>query len=97
MGLRYKQWNVALKHGFYDNGRDALQLIDADDGETVATATTNLPDEPLADGEAFVKDYSENKGMLDWLLKNGLAVATGRSVKSGFVSIPVVKLKGGSQ
>lgn len=92
MGLRYKEWNVELRHVFYDNGRAALQLIDADDGEPVATATTNLPDEPLEEGEAFVKDYSENRGMLDWLVKNGLAVPTGR----GFVSIPVVKLKEGA-
>ena len=90
--MRYKEWNVTIYKGRYSNGRVALELIDADDGEGIATATVNIPEESLNEGEAFIKDYSENEGMLAWLIKNKLAEDTGRRVQSGWVQCPVVKL-----
>lgn len=78
--------------GFYDNDRAALQLVERETQEPWARATVNVPDEPLESDEAFIKDYSENEGMLDALVEAGLARPTGRVVYQGHVQIPVVKL-----
>ncbi len=70
----------------------ALILNAADDGEPCGVITVNVPDAKLAANEILVKDYSENAGMANALVSCGLAVHTGRTVKSGFVSIPVMRL-----
>jgi len=76
----------------YPNDRTAICLISDDHvREPVATLTCNLPQYPLAPGEFFVKDYSENEGAADWLVRQGIAEATGESRSSGFVSIPVMR------
>lgn len=90
--VKYKEWNCLLQRGHYGNGRVALCLIDADDGEPVATCTVNLPDEPLDDGEVFIKDYAENLGMTQFLVKEGVVQLTGRTVRLPYESIPVCKL-----
>lgn len=94
--VKYKDWNCNLVQSHYqDGGRIALVLIDADDGEPVATATINLPSQPLLENEVFIKDYSENAGMADFLEKEGVLEKTGRSVRTGFVHVPVCRLKNG--
>lgn len=89
----YHGETVRLKPGRYSNGRLALRLF-AVIGEPVATATVNIPEADLADGEILVKDYSENEGMLAFLEENGLVEDTGRVISSGYVAVPVCKLKG---
>lgn len=89
----YKNWNCNLNKSYYEHGkRVALTLIDADDGEPVAACTVNLPDEPLGDGEVFIKDYAENAGMTEFLVKEGVIQLTGRTVRLPYVSVPVCKL-----
>ncbi len=70
----------------------ALFLIDANDGEPVATCTVNMPDLALAENEICIKDYSENDGMLDFLVKEGIVEDTGKMVSSGYVQIPICRL-----
>lgn len=88
--VQFKKWNCILKWSKYGNGRAALQLID--DGELVLTATVNLPDEDLEDNEVFIKDYSENDGILEVLVNAGIIEDTGKRVRSGFVTIPVCRV-----
>lgn len=76
----------------YQNGRPALQLVDAYGGAPVATATVNLPDEVLEPGEVAIKDYSENEGMLAVLVKAGIVGAPVRTVTSGWVTVPICPL-----
>jgi len=101
MNIRFKNWNCEIvKHQYNNNGRTALELVAAEDdmeqdiwkGEPIATATVNLSDTPLASDEVIVKDYSENEGMLDTLLKAGVVELTGRTVSTGFVTCPVCVL-----
>lgn len=94
MKLKFRQWNCVLQTAQYGNGRTALQLVDAEDGEPVATATVNLPDETLGENEVFIKDYAENEGMLKTLQDAGIVEPTGKVVASGFVAIPVCRLTG---
>jgi hypothetical protein len=76
----------------YPNGRPALYLVDANTRETVAIATADLPGAPLKPGEVFIKEHSENRGMLAALEKAGIVQATGETVRSGFVEVPVAKV-----
>jgi hypothetical protein len=78
----------------YRNGRTALILNDARTGEEVTVATVNVPDIPVRPGEAFIKNYSENEGVLQALEDAGWVKSTGGLVHSGFVEIPIVKVLG---
>lgn len=64
----------------YGNGRLALQLTCPMEGvpnalEPYMTPTVNLPDEECGPGEVYVKDWSENEGITEWLIKNELIQA----------------------
>jgi hypothetical protein len=76
----------------YPNGRPALYLVDANTRETVAIATADLPGAPLKPGEVFIKEHSENRGMLAALEQAGVVKATGETVRSGFVEVAVAKV-----
>lgn len=88
--VKFKEWNCFVKKGEYGNGRTAIQLYDAETGEPIATATVNLPDEPIAKGYTFIKDWSENEGMLESL--KDYVEPTGRTVQTGFVEAKEVKI-----
>ena len=85
-------YNVFIKLNKYTNKRTQIQLLDAEDGSPVTTVTVNLPDEPMMEDEAAIKNYSENVGILTFLRDNDLITEVKRVVKSGYVNIPIVKL-----
>lgn len=93
--VTFKGWICRVRQGQYDNGRVALQLIDAEDGSPIAKATVNLPDVPLADDEVAIKDYSENEGMKASLIEAGIIEDTGKRAWAGRVEVPVCRLVGG--
>jgi hypothetical protein len=77
----------------YSNHRLALQVEDARTGEPMAVATVNLPDEKLAPNEIAVKDYSENEGMVDTLVKGDIIEPiASRYILSGYVTIGIYML-----
>lgn len=92
-------FNCEVAKRKYSNGRTALELIAANDtddvckGEPIAMATVNIPEETLSPEEVIIKDYSENEGMLDVLLKAGIVELSGRSIRTGFVTCPICILK----
>ena len=93
--VKFRKWNCKPVKAFYGNGRIAIQLIDAEDGEPIATATINIPDEDIKDDEVIIKDYSENDGMLNALLEADIIEPAHRVTSSGFISvIPICKFKG---
>ena len=57
---------LQLAFGRYANGRTAMRLY-MDDGTPYATATTNLPDENIEEDEVIIKNWEENRGVLDAL------------------------------
>ena len=83
---------VRVELGKYANGRTRINLIDDSDNEPYCTATTNLPDVLLLDNEVFIKDYSENEGVLDFLTTNNIVIATNKWATSGFVDVQVCTL-----
>lgn len=76
--LRDRQLNinretVQLHRYAYSNQRHALQLVSQnEDGyfEPYMTCSVNLPDAPCPPDEVFIKDWSENEGITEWLVKN---------------------------
>ena len=89
MNVKFMEWDCEVQFAHYSNGRTGIRLIDQVDGEPIATATVNLPNEPLGEGEVIVKDYSENAGMLKALMDAGIVSAPSRYVSSGFITAPV--------
>lgn len=92
MEITYKSWKCEVVFATYPNGRTAIQLVDAEDGSPVATATVNVPDAVLGEDEILVKNWSENQGMLAALVAAGLVEDTGKVVPTGFVKANVVRL-----
>ncbi len=90
--MRFRDWLCEIRVSTYSNGRTALLLEDAKTGDSIAVATANLPHEPLEPGQVFIKDHSENQGMLAALEKAGIVKATGETVQSGFVQVPKATL-----
>ncbi len=91
--VKFRQWNCIIDFGRYslDNSL-AIQLVDAEDGQSVATATVCIKDSGIEKDEVLIKDYSENEGMLKTLSDAGIVKPTGRWVKTGFVEVPVAKI-----
>lgn len=81
--IKFKHWNCILVQGYYSNNRIALQLIDEEDRSPVAKCTVNLPDEPLAEDEVAIKNWSENKGILEVLIDARIISPPHRTVKTG--------------
>jgi len=90
--VKFAGFDCTVEFATYSNGRTAIQLRDANDGQPIATATVNLPDEPMAEDEVAIKNYSENSGMLDILIDTGVIASPHREIPRGFVTIPVCAL-----
>ena len=91
--VRFKDWDCIVEKRQYENGRPALRLIDAEDGSPIATAMVNLPNAKSGPNTVFVKDWSENEGMMAALIEAGVVKPTGETVRSGFVEVQVCELE----
>jgi hypothetical protein len=76
----------------YTNGNLALQLMTAEGA--YATLSTNIDGVELDENCFIAKNYSENKGLLEQFVEQGLFDDTGEKVSSGFVSCPIMKFNG---
>jgi len=88
--VKFKQWNCKAKRGMYPNGNTAIQLF-TEDGEPIAKGTVNLYDK-LSKNKAYIKDYSENEGMLESLKEAGIVTEIIGYKQTGFVVVPLCKL-----
>lgn len=90
--LVFDGWLCNLEIGKYvDSGNTYIALIEVGDGSPVALATVDFG-EKLAENQAYIKQYSENEGMLDALSKAGLINRILGYKKSGYVQIPLCEL-----
>ena len=82
--------DVNISIGQYPSGRKAIRLISVEDGLPYVIATTNLPDLKVkCENEVLVKDYSENEGILDFLISHNIVIFTGKTVVSGWVELHI--------
>ncbi|AFM11212.1 hypothetical protein [Turneriella parva] len=77
------------KSKYAENNRVALELV-TDDDEPFMTATVNTR-EAIPEGHVTIKNYSENEGLLEVLIENGIVERPALSIATGFVHIPVCK------
>ncbi len=70
-----------------------IQLNDAVDGQPYAVATVNIPELGMVEGYVAVKDYSENEGVLKFLIDNDIVEPPVTHVESGYVKLPICKIK----
>jgi hypothetical protein len=80
VGIEYP--DAKIERGQYGDGSIALRLFDAEG--PIATATVWLPTPPQ-EGCVWIKDWSENEGMLASLVAAGVVEATGQVEQTGFV------------
>ena len=90
--MKHKGTTLSVKFAKYNNGQNAILLQDIQDGQPYAVASVAL-ELPLLQDEVAIKDYSENEGILNELLHAGIVDPPHRMVSSGFVTIPICKMK----
>jgi hypothetical protein len=95
MDVKFQGEEFGVRRTTYaDGGRTAIVLWDKEYDEIGFVATVNLPDMPLLENQTFIKDYSENAGILKVMEDAGIVKTTGMRVQSGFVEIPIAELQG---
>ena len=87
-------WDVYIDTGYYGNGRLAVSLLEVDTHEPVMVATVNLPDADLAEDEVAIKNWSENEGVLPFLIENEIVHPPHRKIDTGFVQADICKWTG---
>ena len=75
----------------YNNGRTCLQVISAS-GKFLCTATVNLPEALVPEGHVLIKNYSENEGVLDALIKAKVIGEPIAEIPTGFVFVQLCPL-----
>jgi hypothetical protein len=94
--VQFKDWRCVISLRSYGDGNTALSLYDADDGMAVSCVSVNLVpvERELLEDRAliYLKDYSENEGMLDLLIEEGIVERTGRTRQSGYIEAPLVRI-----
>ena len=89
--MRYQGIPVQIWKRHHTNGCLRIDLIDESDGSPYATCTIMMED--LAKDEVAIKNYSENAGMLAFLLDEDLIEYPHRFINQGYVTIPICKIK----
>lgn len=92
MQVQFHHWLCDIQYLTYPNGRTAIQLVDAEDQSPIAVATVNIPEAPLKENQVLIKDYSENQGILDVLVKAGIVKDLNQWVPSGHITADVCEL-----
>lgn len=90
---RFGNYDLTLAVETYeDNGRLAVELLclEEDYLEPYAMLTVNLPGEAVKPNEAFIKDFDENQGLLQFVLDNHLGTLCPERGFSGFYSYPKI-------
>jgi hypothetical protein len=90
--MKHKGKSLRVQYSKYGNGQNAILLNYASNGQSYAVASVAI-DQPLRPDEVAIKNYSENEGILESLLEAGIVSPPHRFISSGFVQIPICKMK----
>ena len=83
--------NCFFQTGKYQNGNLGIEIWSCEEGPI--TKVTVNPDVKVPKGCIAVKNYSENEGMVSWLVSEGLIEETPiQIIVSGWVEIPIHRL-----
>jgi hypothetical protein len=84
-----KPWRV-IKQTYPAGGRTAIVLYRT--VEDYVTASVNLPEEPLDEGETFIRNTEENEGILEVLIAGGIVRYTARTRQTGYIRVFICKV-----
>ena len=89
----YGSYEVYLSFGKYRNGRTSIELLDAQDHQPVMVATVNIDGYTLLHSDqVLIKNYSENEGVLDFLVANEIVSKPRSWVSTGYVTVALCDL-----
>lgn len=91
--ISFKGYLCTIHKFRYSNNNLALMLRDANDGSPITKATINIPQAELKVDEVIIKDYAENEGLLDVLVKEGIVESPHDFYQAGYVKVPICKIK----
>ena len=89
-----EKFTVFPVFGRYSNGRTALTFDTTDGQGHFAHVSVNMPELEPADGEMFIKDWSESTQIVAVLEDAGWLKRTGVEVRTGYVDAPVMTMAG---
>ena len=90
--MKFQEWNCLVQYSNYKvNNQKAIRLVDAEDGCPIATASVCI-DYDFNNNETAIKNWSENEGMLEALVKNSVVKDTGKRVPCGFTEAAIVEI-----
>ena len=87
----YGEYEIDIKMSKYGNGQHRMDFIDKEDGFPVLVASVAI-EEFLSTDEIAIKDYSENEGVLNFLIKEGIVSSPLKYFNSGFVRIHICQI-----
>ena len=97
IAFEYRGNKYYIRDERYGNGRLALTVSTISNtkgvGPLFCVLTTNLDGVDLADGEFFIKTWSENENITNYLRDSGIFTDTGKRVRTGFTHAEVWKFK----
>lgn len=76
----------------YVEPKNNALILETLDGSSWATASINIGDKPIREDLVFIKDYSENEGMLNLLKDNCVVKEVVDICHNGYVDVPVVRI-----
>lgn len=80
-----------VENNYMENGNLAIEVFEEGTGEPMCLATICL-DDVLPENEAYIKDYSENEGILEAFVKAGIVEEVIGMEPSGFVLLPLCRI-----
>lgn len=95
MNTKYSKNELAtIQKARYGDGSTALIINSLEDGSCICTATVSLEADGAlpAEGNVFIKSYSENEGVLECLVQQGIISEPLQTMPTGFVVVYECKL-----
>jgi hypothetical protein len=90
--MKYFKDDVVVVADKYHDGTTALMLRSSNDGEPIAKATVNLGDMSIEPNIVYIKDYSENEGVLWTLLMGNIIETIGLTRPAGFEMVEAARI-----
>lgn len=88
-----KGYHVFLQSFRYvETNQICLEAFEVETNERVFRLTVNLIDELIPDGYVVIKNYAENSGILQELIKAGVVEEPYKTIQTGFTEVYVCKL-----
>jgi hypothetical protein len=84
---------VSIEKMHYADGNVCLAARDPNDGSPYGTLSVNIPETNINDNHVWIKDWSENEGVLNALVESGLVRDLGITQPCGFMNAHLVELK----